>query len=96
MFEPFYTGADILHHHSGESEFGSKGLGLGLAIVKRFIELHGGTVSVHVLNRDFVAGSRVPNGTQFQILLPLNREQEQTSSVPIPPPEYPDTPEHAS
>ncbi|MCL2640353.1 MAG: sensor histidine kinase [Phycisphaerales bacterium] len=94
IFEPFYTGADIMHHHSGELEFGAKGIGLGLAIVRRFIELHGGTVSAHMLNHDFAAGSSVPNGTQFQILLPLNREQEQTSSVPIPPPEYPDTPEH--
>ena len=34
LFEPFYTGSDILHHHSGTFEYGSKGLGLGLAIVR--------------------------------------------------------------
>ncbi|MCL2647831.1 MAG: ATP-binding protein [Phycisphaerales bacterium] len=98
VFEPFYTGSDILHHHTGTFEFGSKGLGLGLAIVRRFIELHGGIVRAHALKHDPVAGSSVPNGTQFQILLPLNRDPELTSpsSPPqAPPPEYPDTPEHA-
>jgi signal transduction histidine kinase len=68
LFEPFYTGSDIMHHHSGEFEYGSKGLGLGLAIVRRFIELHGGIVRAHTLVREGKT-----TGTQFQILLPLNR-----------------------
>jgi signal transduction histidine kinase len=65
LFEPFYTGSDILHHHSGEMEFGSKGIGLGLAIVRRFVELHGGVVRAQ----------SSPQGTQFQILLPLLKEE---------------------
>ena len=69
LFEPFYTGSDILHHHSGTFEYGSKGIGLGLAIVRRFIELHGGIVRAHTIVRE---GKTM--GTQFQILLPLDRE----------------------
>jgi len=66
LFEPFYTGSDILQHHSGEFEYGSRGLGLGLAIVRRFIELHGGIVRAHAIVREGKTA-----GTQFQILLPL-------------------------
>lgn len=62
LFEPFYTGRDTLHHHSGTIEFGSKGAGLGLAIVRRFVEIHNGVVRAHATG----------HGTQFQILLPLN------------------------
>jgi signal transduction histidine kinase len=69
LFEPFYTGSDILHHQSGTFEYGTKGIGLGLAIVRRFIELHGGIVRAHTIVRE---GKTV--GTQFQILLPLDRE----------------------
>jgi signal transduction histidine kinase len=61
LFEPFYTGTDIMHHHSGTFEFGSKGIGLGLAIVRRFVEIHGGIVQAHATG----------HGTQFKILLPL-------------------------
>ncbi len=75
LFEPFYTGSDILHHHSGTFEFGSKGIGLGLAIVRRFIELHGGIVRAHPIVR---AGKT--EGTQFQILLPVGRDPRLDSS----------------
>lgn len=68
LFEPFYTGEDILHHHSGTFEFGSRGIGLGLAIVRRFIELHGGIVRAHTIIRE-----NKPAGTQFQILLPFTK-----------------------
>ena len=64
LFEPFYTGTDIMHHHSGEHEFKSRGIGLGLAIVRRFVEIHGGVVRAHSTG----------NGTQFQILLPLGKD----------------------
>jgi two-component system sensor histidine kinase BaeS len=63
LFEPFYTGSDIMHHHSGEHEYKSKGIGLGLAIVRRFVEIHGGVVKAHWTG----------HGTQFQILLPLTK-----------------------
>ncbi len=83
LFEPFYTGSDILHHHSGTIEFGSKGIGLGLAIVRRFIELHGGVVRAHTILRDGKTA-----GTQFQILLPLNKDQEsEDNSPPSPSPQ---------
>lgn len=62
LFTPFYTGSDILHHHSGEFEFGSRGIGLGLAIVRRFVELHGGVVRVNSSSK----------GTTFTVLLPIN------------------------
>lgn len=75
LFEPFHTGSDILQHHSGEYEFGSRGLGLGLAIVRRFIELHGGIVRAHAIVRD---GQTV--GTQFQILLPLMKAEGKTAA----------------
>jgi signal transduction histidine kinase len=74
LFEPFYTGPDILQHHSGEFEYGSRGLGLGLAIVRRFIELHGGIVRAHAVTKD---GKTV--GTQFQILLPLMKADNESS-----------------
>lgn len=75
LFEPFYTGSDILHHHSGEMEFGSKGIGLGLAIVRRFVELHGGVVRAQ----------SSPQGTQFQILLPLLKEETAPAALSEPP-----------
>jgi signal transduction histidine kinase len=75
LFEPFYTGSDILHHHSGTFEFGSKGIGLGLAIVRRFVELHGGIVRAQTIVRDGQTA-----GTQFQILLPVGRDPRLDSS----------------
>jgi signal transduction histidine kinase len=83
LFEPFYTGSDILHHHSGTFEFGSKGIGLGLAIVRRFIELHGGIVRAHALNKASAPGG-APTGTQFQILLPLNKDTDMPDVPPAP------------
>ena len=84
LFEPFYTGEDILHHHSGMFEFGSKGIGLGLAIVRRFIELHGGIVRASSVSRDGKA-----SGTRFQILLPFGKPgdpADSTAGAPSPQP----------
>jgi len=107
VFEPFFTGKDMMHHHSGTFEFGAKGIGLGLAIVRRFVELHGGMVRVRSLAREpgvggVAGGGGGLSGTQFLIQLPLNRAPDVASPslpkapTPQPPPEHPDTPEHAS
>ncbi len=61
IFQPFQTGEDMRHHHSGTVEYGSRGLGLGLAIVRRFVEAHDGRVDVR----------STPEGTQVFISLPL-------------------------
>ena len=63
MFQPFYSGGDVLQHSSGESGYQKKGIGLGLAIVRHFVELHGGTVSV----------SSGPTGCTFTVILPVRR-----------------------
>lgn len=67
LFEPFFTagearGADLMHHTSGEYAHQTRGIGLGLSVVKRFVELHGGTVSV----------ATSPNGTEFTVRLPID------------------------
>ncbi|MEI7766082.1 MAG: ATP-binding protein [Phycisphaerae bacterium] len=63
LFEPFATGADIMHHTSNNTaEYGTRGLGLGLAIVRRFVELHHGHVYAH----------KNAQGGQFVVQLPVN------------------------
>jgi signal transduction histidine kinase len=61
LFEPFFTGYDVLHHSSGDYQFCRKGIGLGLCLVKTFVELHGGTVTVT---------SSPGNGSTFRFTLP--------------------------
>jgi signal transduction histidine kinase len=61
IFEPFYSGSDVLKHSTGKSGYGKRGMGLGLAIVKHFVDLHGGSI-------DFATG---PGGTTFNVHLPI-------------------------
>jgi signal transduction histidine kinase len=60
IFEPFYCGGQVLHHSSGISEYGKRGMGLGLAVVQHFSRLHGGDVRVH----------STPQGCTFIVTLP--------------------------
>jgi signal transduction histidine kinase len=61
VFEPFFTGFDTMHHSSGEFEYGKRGIGLGLCLVKRFVEMHGGTVTL---------SSAPGEGSTFSVFLP--------------------------
>jgi len=60
VFDPFYSGGDVMKHSSGQSGFQKRGIGLGLAIVKHFVELHGGTVRAE-------SG---PGGSTFHVVIP--------------------------
>jgi signal transduction histidine kinase len=61
LFEPFFTGGAVSRHTSGDFQHMSRGMGLGLSVVKRFVDLHGGAVTVQTS----------PTGTQFHVTLPL-------------------------
>jgi len=61
IFEPFYSGGDVMKHSSGRVGYDKRGMGLGLAIVRHFVELHGGSVSA----------SSGPTGTIFTVTIPL-------------------------
>lgn len=63
IFQPFYSGSDVMRHSSGQIGYAKKGMGLGLAIVKHFVELHGGTVSV----------SSQPHGSVFTVTIPISK-----------------------
>lgn len=69
LFEPFYSGGDVLKHSSGRAGYEKRGPGLGLAIVKHFVELHGGTVQA----------STGPSGSAFTVVLPLHQPLPKTS-----------------
>jgi signal transduction histidine kinase len=60
MFDSFYQAAEYLTREVG-------GLGLGLAIVRRIVEAHGGSVAV---------SSQVGEGSQFTIMLPVEKRRE--------------------
>lgn len=61
MFEPFFSGRDVLQHSSGDIGYQKRGMGLGLAVVRHFVNLHGGGVT-------FTTGT---SGTTFTIHLPI-------------------------
>jgi signal transduction histidine kinase len=62
LFQPFFTGGreTVERHTSGDYQHMSRGMGLGLSVVKRFVDLHGGTVSVDTS----------PEGTRVRVFLP--------------------------
>ena len=62
LFQPFFTGGreGVGRHTSGEHQYMTRGIGLGLSVVKRFVDLHGGTVSVDTSSE----------GTRVRVFLP--------------------------
>lgn len=63
LFQPFYSGGEVLQHSTGESGYQKRGMGLGLAIVRHFVELHGGTVTL----------ATGPSGCTFTVVVPVRR-----------------------
>lgn len=70
IFQPFYTGGEVLQHSTGKSEFGKKGMGLGLAVVKYFVQLHGGDVEVKTSDA----------GSIFAVEIPLQADPPESDS----------------
>ena len=60
IFEPFFSGGDVMMHSSGRSGYEKRGIGLGLAIVHHFAEMHGGAVNV----------ATGPEGSTFTVTVP--------------------------
>jgi len=71
LFQPFFTGGReaVERHTSGDYQHMSRGIGLGLSVVKRFVDLHGGTVSVDTS----------ADGTRVRVFLP---REPRVASVP--------------
>ncbi len=62
IFEPFFTGGDVLQHSTAAGgEYQKRGMGLGLAIVRAFAQMHGGSVNV----------TTSPKGATFTITIPI-------------------------
>ncbi len=74
---------DLIFHEfqqaDGTSTRQYEGTGLGLALVKKFVDLHGGTVTVQ---------SEVGHGSEFQVTLPV-RFRGRAGESPAPPPLLP-------
>ena len=67
IFTKFFGTFDTSHHSSGEYEFGRRGIGLGLSVVRKFVEIHGGKVSVK---------SKVDHGSTFTMSLPAAKQAQ--------------------
>lgn len=61
LFQPFFSGGDVMQHSTGNVGYQKRGIGLGLAVVKHFVELHGGIISVQ-------SGEK---GSTFVVALPM-------------------------
>jgi signal transduction histidine kinase len=61
IFDPFYSGGEVMQHSTGVGGYRKQGMGLGLAIVRHFIEMHGGNIGV----------STGPTGSIFTITIPV-------------------------
>ena len=46
IFDKFFSGRDVEHHHTSNYEFQGNGIGLGLYISKDFIKMHNGEIRV--------------------------------------------------
>ncbi|HUS57959.1 MAG TPA: hybrid sensor histidine kinase/response regulator [Planctomycetota bacterium] len=68
IFTEFFGTFDTSHHSSGEYEFGRRGIGLGLSVVRKFVEIHGGKVSVK---------SKVGEGSTFTITVPTKHPDKE-------------------
>jgi len=91
IYDPFYSGKNVMQHSSGEVAYGKRGMGLGLAIVKHFTEMHGGSVRV----------STGENGSTFTVSIPVSPPEEIRRQVPpdalaVRPAEPPRTPQPPS
>jgi len=75
IFDPFYSGGDVMQHSSGSVGFQKRGMGLGLAIVRHFADLHGGAVRVTTAKR----------GTTFTVLIPTDGPRDEIAPPEAPP-----------
>ena len=69
VFQPFFSGSDILRHSTGKSGFGKRGMGLGLAIAKHFADKHNGKITFQTSEK----------GTAFSVTIPVSPVNGATS-----------------
>lgn len=74
LFQPFYSGSDVMTHSTGDVGYQKRGIGLGLAIARHFVELHHGTMSV----------SSSPMGSTFSFTIPIQPPAPYNPPQPTP------------